>query len=93
MTAPWWDTANLRKTSDADNFPWRWQSAPLIKVSRKQRTISYAKNLGAKRELLETADRGDVILAAWPGEYSQDVFVVDDKLAALDALSAGAGKR
>jgi hypothetical protein len=41
-----------------------------------------------KRQLLVEAGPGDLILAAWPGEYRQDVFVVDNIDEARTALCA-----
>lgn len=36
--------------------------------------------------MLGAARDGDVVLAAWPGEWTQDIFVVDDLGAARTAL-------
>ncbi|GAX54087.1 hypothetical protein SO3561_05621 [Streptomyces olivochromogenes] len=36
--------------------------------------------------MLAQAGTKDLILAAWPGQWSQDVFMVDDLKAAREAL-------
>jgi hypothetical protein len=40
--------------------------------------VTQAKSDAEKRTMLGEADEQDLVLAAWPGEWSQDVFVVDD---------------
>jgi hypothetical protein len=42
--------------------------------------------LTGKRELLSNAMPSDLVLAAWPGQYRQDVFLVDDRKAARKAV-------
>lgn len=49
-------------------------------------TAAAASRVGDKRQLLAGARPDDLILAAWPGQYSQDVFVVDNMDAARAAL-------
>jgi hypothetical protein len=41
-------------------------------------TIAAANRVGDKRQLLVGVGPDDLILAAWPGQYSQDVFQVDN---------------
>ncbi|MGP4019131.1 hypothetical protein [Saccharopolyspora sp. 5N708] len=48
--------------------------------------MAQAKTDAEKRAMLGGADDGDLLLVAWPGEWSQDVFVVDDVSAARVAL-------
>ncbi len=39
-----------------------------------------------KPEMLKIATAHDLLLVAWPGEWRQDVFVIDDREAALTLL-------
>lgn len=73
---------NLRKTSDNPEFPWKSKRAPFIKIDFDNKTIEEAQSKNDKISLIDD-DRafdknGVVILAAWPGEWSQDIFEVDD---------------
>ncbi|WP_371784183.1 hypothetical protein [Streptosporangium subroseum] len=77
------EIVGMRKTSEQDSFPWASKNVPLILI--KGGSVRYAKDAAAKRALLAT--RGGEILACWPGQWSQDVFHVDDRKAALEALS------
>ncbi len=79
------DTSLLRRASGVDGFPWRWGLLTLIRLSADG-AVTQAKRITEKRELLEAASPNDCVLAAWPGEYSQDIFVVDDLPAALAGL-------
>jgi hypothetical protein len=36
--------------------------------------------------MLGDADDGDLLLAAWPGQWRQDIFVIDDRRAGLEGL-------
>jgi hypothetical protein len=49
--------------------------------------VTTARTLTGKRELLGAAAPSDFVLAAWPGEYRQDVFLVDDPKAAHKAVA------
>ena len=53
-------------------------------VVRMGRMCTYHKS--TLRKLLSRATEKDVVLAAWPGQWRQDVFLVDDLQAARDAL-------
>ena len=75
----------LRRTSENEPFPWLLKLATLVRVARDG-TVQQAKTDGEKRALLGAARDGDLVLAAWPGEWSQDIFVVDDLRAARIAL-------
>lgn len=79
------DAQALRPTSAADSFPWLARLVTLVRVAADG-TVTQAKTDAEKRRLLGQADERDLVLAAWPGEWSQDVFVVDDLSAARLAL-------
>ena len=72
--------ANLRKTSANPGFPWDSKRSPLIKIDLEKETIEQAKSKWEKVDMLRSAVGNDkvIILAAWPGEWSQDIFLVDD---------------
>lgn len=91
MPAFSWDTAGLRKCSEVRDvlFPWKSASVALIHVSVAEPTrgtVRYARTIGDKRALLDGLQKGDCLLAAWPGQYKQDIFVVDDLKAARAGL-------
>ncbi|MFB8419038.1 hypothetical protein ACFC63_26390 [Streptomyces albidoflavus] len=48
--------------------------------------MTQATRITDKRALLLEAGPKDLVLAAWPGQWSQDVFVVDDLKAARAEL-------
>lgn len=75
----------LRRTSENEPFPWLLKLVTLVEVARDG-SVQQAKTEGEKRALLGAARDGDLVLAAWPGEWSQDIFVVDDLRAARIAL-------
>jgi hypothetical protein len=67
----------LRPTSAVQSFPWLVKLVTLIRVT-PDGVVTQAKSDAEKRSMLGGADEQDLVLAAWPGEWSQDVFVVDD---------------
>lgn len=75
---------SLRKTSEVQDvvFPYRKGTVTLIRIARNPLLdnikIEQAKGLTAKLKLLRYAKPSDIILAAWPGEFTQDIFLVDD---------------
>lgn len=66
--------------------PWKSPQVALIRVARGGEATT-ARTLTGKRELLSAAMPSDLLLAAWPGQYRQDVFLVDDRKAARKAVS------
>ena len=79
------DGRALRATSAAESFPWLDRRVTLIRVTPGG-AVTQAKSDGEKRAMLGNADDDDLLLAAWPGEWSQDVFVVDDLKGARASL-------
>jgi hypothetical protein len=72
----------LRRATDSPDFPYGSTSVPFVMI--RDGTIRWAKNPPAKRELCR--EPGGKLLAVWPGNYSSDVFEVDDRAVALAAL-------
>src|ERR1700694_868377 len=80
------DASGLRRTSAlGEVFPWRAQDVTFVCVTADG-LVTQAQTIGEKRAILEAADDGDLLLAAWPGQWRQDIFVVDDRDAALEGL-------
>ncbi|MFC4326891.1 hypothetical protein ACFPC0_03380 [Streptomyces andamanensis] len=80
------DASSLRRTSGVEGaFPWRGQTVTLIRVDAKG-VVTQATRITEKRTLLAQAGPKDLVLAAWPGQWSQDVFLVDDLQGAREEL-------
>lgn len=84
----------MRKTSDQEFFPWNETTTPFIHIPQGSEAfdsvVSYMQEAADKLALLDSADPEDVILAVWPGKMRSDVFLVDDREQATDAIAAGA---
>jgi hypothetical protein len=48
--------------------------------------VHQAKTDSEKRALLNCATSKDLVLVAWPGQWSQEIYVVDDLRAARAAV-------
>jgi predicted GTPase len=48
--------------------------------------VHQAKTDSEKRALLDCATSKDLVLVAWPGQWSQEIYVVDDLRAARAAV-------
>ena len=48
--------------------------------------VTKATRITEKRAMLAQAGPKNLVLAAWPGQWSQDVFLVDDLKAALEEV-------
>jgi hypothetical protein len=62
--------------------PWDNSNVAIICIKRDGQ-IRAMHNVTGKREMLERAARADMLLVTWPGARRQDVFIVDDRRAAL----------
>ncbi|WP_436501753.1 hypothetical protein [Actinokineospora sp. HUAS TT18] len=80
-------SVGLRDASTAARLPWDGRVVTLICVGADG-VVSQAKTVPEKRNLLDMAGSKDLVLVAWPGQWSQDVYVVDDRKAARAALDA-----
>ncbi|BCL26730.1 hypothetical protein ACFFS2_00485 [Streptomyces aurantiacus] len=80
------DASSLRHTSAVEGgFPWRGQAVTLIRIDTKG-IVTQATRITEKRAMLTQAGPKDLVLAAWPGQWSQDVFLVDDLKAAREEV-------
>ena len=74
----------LRLASKAP-IPWQDRKVTLINVTHTGE-IRVTGTLTGKRAMLAEPAEG-MLLAAWPGAYRQDIFIVDDRRAALKAVA------
>ena len=79
------DTSALRNACSASRMPWLQRSVTLILVDATG-VVHQAKTDSDKRALLDSATRKDLVLVAWPGQWGQDIYVVDDLRAARAAV-------
>jgi hypothetical protein len=79
------NASRLRRASDAARLPWLGRSVTLIRVDTTG-VVDQAKTDSEKRALLATATSKDLVLVAWPGQWSQEIYVVDDLKAARVAV-------
>jgi hypothetical protein len=79
------DTSTLRSASTASRLPWLGRSVTLLRVDSTG-VVHQAKTDSEKRSLLACAMSKDLVLVAWPGQWSQDIYVVDDLRAARAAV-------
>jgi hypothetical protein len=80
------DASALRKTSDVDiSIPWKARDVTLIRLERDGR-VTQAGTVTEKRAALQDASPEDCLLLAWPGSYRQDIFLIDDRATALQAI-------
>jgi hypothetical protein len=79
------DASALRRTSEADYVPWRARDVTLIWI-RAEGRITQAQGITDKRQALRDAAADDCLLLAWPGQYWQDIFLIDDRDAGLAGL-------
>ncbi|MDP3767754.1 MAG: hypothetical protein Q8S13_07045 [Dehalococcoidia bacterium] len=84
------DTSTLRRTSGSP-IPWKSPQVALILIADS--VVTSTNTVTEKREFLQRATDNDTLLIAWPGEFKQDVFVIDDRAEAWARLQAHAGVR
>ena len=78
-------TSNLRNASSAARLPWLGRSVSLLCVDTTG-VVHQAKTDSEKRALLASATSRDLVLVAWPGQLSQEIYAVDDLRAARAAV-------
>ena len=74
----------LRLASRAP-VPWDSRNVAMLHITHDG-GISVSHTLTGKRRMLQDAAPGDMVLVAWPGGQRQDMFIVDNRKAALRAL-------
>jgi hypothetical protein len=68
---------NIRQ-GETDKIPFDNRKVTFILITNKE--ICTDKTWGGKLEILDNIKSGDLLLAAWTGEYSTDIFQLDVKL-------------
>jgi hypothetical protein len=81
------DVSRLRKASSQEYFPYLGRTVTFIRISIIDNVIQQAKTKTEKRAMITSAKESDILLAAWPGEWSQDIFLLDDWAKALQSLA------
>lgn len=74
---PRYNISSLRRTSQNGDLPWLDRLVTLVRVSADGE-VTQATSDRDKREMIGSSGDQDLVLVAWPGQWSQDVFVVDD---------------
>lgn len=78
---------DMRRTSEKRPgvFPFDDVRVPFLLIG--ERTILIANGLADKIRLIELAEENAcILLAAWPGRMSQDIFLLDNRQYALNTL-------
>ena len=65
--------------------PWRDPNVVMLRITHTG-WIDVTHTITGKQRMLQDATPKDMVLAAWPGARRQDVFIVDNRKAALQAL-------
>ena len=81
------DVSTLRKASKQEHFPYLANTVTFIRVSIVDNSIQQAKTKAQKRAMVLSAKESDILLAAWPGQWSQDIFHLDDRAELLRIFS------
>jgi hypothetical protein len=76
--APIFDVSSLRTTTSVrGKIPWTVRTVVLIRVDAKG-VVWRANSITDKRKLITLATSRDLVLVAWPGTYTQEIFYVDN---------------
>lgn len=81
------NVSTLRKASKQEHFPYLGRTVTFIRISFIDNVIQQAKTKTEKRSMIISAKESDILLAAWPGEWSQDIFLLDDRAKVLESLT------
>jgi hypothetical protein len=57
-----------------------------IHVAASTGLVTQAQGITEKRAMLDAGTDDDLLLVAWPGQWRQDIFAVDDREAAREGL-------
>jgi hypothetical protein len=68
---------NLRSVLDAPVGPLRTDASKTLILARASGEVSFAKTVGDKDAMLRQFDAGaDLLMLAWTGKYTTDIFVL-----------------
>ena len=73
-----WNAQTLRRISDQERVSWKMKTLTLLRITPGLE-VTQAKKVKEKAAMLEAAGPDDLLLVCWPGKWSQDVFVLDDR--------------
>lgn len=82
-----WDAQALRHISDQERVLWKMKTLTLLRITPGLE-VTQAKKVKEKVAMLMAAGPDDLLLVCWPGKWSQDIFVLDDRERARKALCA-----
>ena len=73
----------MRSAKDAENFPYKMSTVCYIEVSRDGKVLQVPhKNKSDRQGVAEAYQRvlnqDSKLYAVWPGNWSSDLFVIDD---------------
>jgi hypothetical protein len=77
---------SLKQASAQDRFPYRERHVTFLRLS-SDGYVTQGKGIAEKRAMLSQSASDDLLLAAWTGNYSTDIFVLDDLAAVRVALA------
>ena len=80
------DGSKLRQASDAPTLQFGARHVTVLRVT-PEGSITQAKGVGEKKAMVEAMDADDCVLVAWTGQYSTDVFFLDDHRLLVEALA------
>jgi len=80
-----WDAQTLRRISDQERVPWKMKTLTLVRITPGLE-VTQAKNIPDKITMLEATELEDLLLVCWPGKWSQDIFILDDRKRAKKSL-------
>ncbi|MFD9007583.1 hypothetical protein [Streptomyces sp. NPDC059552] len=77
------DASALRKDTDADGFPYKESGVTFLRIEHSTGIVSSDHTVTGKRRMVTDHQPGDLLLAAWTGQYRTDLFTVTHERAAL----------
>ena len=84
----WEDGGDGLRLASKAPLPWADRKVVITRITRDGQ-IRAARTLTGKRAIFAGAADTDLLLAAWPGNWGQDMYVIDDRKAAAAAVVPG----
>jgi len=79
----------FRMASKGTYFPYSDRTIPFIMIAANK-SVTTAQTTKQKLQMLYGCGIGSIILAVWPGQWTSDVFQIDDLDEAKDVLMGSA---
>jgi len=86
-----WKHVGLRRVSEVEGrIPWKDPLVGLIRLraSGEDCEIAHARTVGEKRAMADDMLPSDCLIVAWPGQHSQDMFLLDTTTELRAVMSA-----